>query len=64
MVNKPGAAMAVAADVGRQADVEALVEQVLSSFEQVDLLINNAGECCIHCVDAAACSAYVFSSRS
>ncbi len=56
--------MAVAADVGRQADVEALVEQVLSSFEQVDLLINNAGECCIHCVDAAACSAYVFSSRS
>lgn len=43
IINKPGAAMAVAADVGRLADVEALVEQVLSSYEQVDVLVNNAG---------------------
>ncbi|ERM00311.1 3-ketoacyl-ACP reductase [Brucella intermedia 229E] len=37
------AALAVAADISREADVDAAVEAALSKFGKVDILINNAG---------------------
>jgi NAD(P)-dependent dehydrogenase (short-subunit alcohol dehydrogenase family) len=44
----------VAADVGRLADVQALVQQVLEQYETVDVLVNNAGAL-YTAADAAAC---------
>lgn len=36
-------ALAIEADVSRQTQVQAMVEQVLSSFGRLDILVNNAG---------------------
>jgi NAD(P)-dependent dehydrogenase (short-subunit alcohol dehydrogenase family) len=36
-------ALPVACDVGREEDVEALVEETMSAFGRVDVLVNNAG---------------------
>ena len=38
-----GNALAVAADVAREPDVEALYDAVLDRFDQVDVVVNNAG---------------------
>jgi len=38
-----GRALAVPADVSREADVEALFDQTIDAFERVDVAINNAG---------------------
>lgn len=35
--------LAVAADVSRAADVEAMTKQVLEAFDRIDVLVNNAG---------------------
>lgn len=37
------AALAVAADISKEADVDAAVEAALSKFGKVDILVNNAG---------------------
>ena len=37
-----GAAIAIAADVSREADVEAVVSATVSQFGQIDILVNNA----------------------
>lgn len=36
-------ALAVPADVSKEADVEHLVKQTLSTFDKIDILVNNAG---------------------
>lgn len=38
-----GCAMAVRCDIGRQEDVDRLMEQTLEKFEHIDILVNNAG---------------------
>lgn len=42
-VGGPGAAFAVAADVSREADVEALFDATVARHDRVDVLVNNAG---------------------
>jgi NAD(P)-dependent dehydrogenase (short-subunit alcohol dehydrogenase family) len=41
--DREGAAMAVAADVSKQADIERVIEQTLSAFGGLNVLVNNAG---------------------
>ena len=40
---KGGKALAVAADVSRQSDVDALIQKSLDAFGKIDVLINNSG---------------------
>ncbi|MGQ0842374.1 SDR family NAD(P)-dependent oxidoreductase [Actinokineospora sp.] len=39
----PGSALAVRADVASETDVEALFDAVIDRFDQVDIVVNNAG---------------------
>lgn len=51
-----GAALAVQADVGKEADVVRLVEQALAAFGTLDIVVNNAGiseEAPLHELDSA-----------
>ena len=43
---RTGAAKAYAVDVSNYADVQRIGEQILSNFERVNILVNNAGVTC------------------
>jgi len=43
---RTGAAKAYAVDVSNHADVQRIGEQILSNFERVNILVNNAGVTC------------------
>ncbi|PJF37851.1 MAG: oxidoreductase, partial [Phototrophicales bacterium] len=40
-----GQVLAVPTDMGDRAAVQSLIEQAMSTFEQIDVLVNNAGIC-------------------
>jgi NADP-dependent 3-hydroxy acid dehydrogenase YdfG len=40
-----GRALGVRADVTNRSDVEALVKAAIDAYEQVDVIVNNAGAC-------------------
>src|SRR6185295_17736236 len=42
IVTAGGAALAIPTDVGRRAEVEALVAATVDAFGQIDILVNNA----------------------
>jgi len=51
IVEQGGSAIAVAADVARVQDVEAMVAEALRAFGAIDVLVNNAGVASWHAVD-------------